>query len=411
MPIFTGINYTAANATVDAKVILAVIAVICALLFFANAVLRRWVVPTIGLTLMLLSAIVLGVVYPGAVQYFSVRPNEPDKERPYIERNIAATRAAYGVDKAVILDYSAKTTATAGQLKADAEALPGIRLIDPAVVSPAYEQLQQVRGYYSFPKTLDVDRYTIDGTETDAVVAVREMDLAGVEGKNWNNLRTVYTHGYGAVAAYGNRRQSGGEPDWIAKDIPPTGKIGEAEPRIYFGEVHNDYSIVGAPADAQPIELDTPGGGEGGNPKTFTYTGTGGVPIGGLFNRLLYAAKFADVNLLLSDRVNEASKIIYDRTPRERVMKAAPWLSVDGDAYPAVVEGRIVWIIDGYTTSNSYPYSQRVDLNQVTSDSLTSTQGNNVVAQPDDQRQLHAQLGEGRGRRLRRHGQAVRLGR
>ncbi|HEY5848606.1 MAG TPA: UPF0182 family protein [Microlunatus sp.] len=383
VPIFTGINYTAANATVDAKVILAVIAVICALLFFANAVLRRWVVPTIGLTLMLLSAIVLGVVYPGAVQYFSVRPNEPDKERPYIERNIAATRAAYGVDKAVILDYSAKTTATAGQLKADAEALPGIRLIDPAVVSPAYEQLQQVRGYYSFPKTLDVDRYTIDGTETDAVVAVREMDLAGVEGKNWNNLRTVYTHGYGAVAAYGNRRQSGGEPDWIAKDIPPTGKIGEAEPRIYFGEVHNDYSIVGAPADAQPIELDTPGGGEGGNPKTFTYTGTGGVPIGGLFNRLLYAAKFADVNLLLSDRVNEASKIIYDRTPRERVMKAAPWLSVDGDAYPAVVEGRIVWIIDGYTTSNSYPYSQRVDLNQVTSDSLTSTQGNNVVAQPD----------------------------
>ena len=215
------------------------------------------------------------------------------------------------------------------------------------------------------------------------MVAVREMDLAGVEGKNWNNLRTVYTHGYGAVAAYGNRRQSGGEPDWIAKDIPPTGKIGEAEPRIYFGEVHNDYSIVGAPADAQPIELDTPGGGEGGNPKTFTYTGTGGVPIGGLFNRLLYAAKFADVNLLLSDRVNEASKIIYDRTPRERVMKAAPWLSVDGDAYPAVVEGRIVWIIDGYTTSNSYPYSQRVDLNQVTSDSLTSTQGNNVVAQPD----------------------------
>ena len=215
------------------------------------------------------------------------------------------------------------------------------------------------------------------------MVAVREMDLAGVEGKNWNNLRTVYTHGYGLVAAYGNRRQSGGEPDWIAKDIPPTGKIGEPEPRIYFGEVHNDYSIVGAPGGTQPIELDTPGGGEGGNPKTFTYTGTGGVPIGGLFNRLLYAAKFADVNLLLSDRVNEASKIIYDRTPRERVMKAAPWLSVDGDAYPAVVEGRIVWIVDGYTTSNSYPYSQRVDLNQVTSDSLTSTQGNNVVAQPD----------------------------
>ena len=173
---------------------------------------------------MLLSAIVLGVVYPGAVQYFSVRPNEPDKERPYIERNIAATRAAYDVDDVEITDYSAKTTATAGQLTADAEALPGIRLIDPAVVSPAYDQLQQVRGYYTFPKTLDVDRYTIDGAETDAVVAVREMDLNGVEGKNWNNIRTVYTHGYGLVAAYGNRRQSGGEPEWIASDIPPTGQ-------------------------------------------------------------------------------------------------------------------------------------------------------------------------------------------
>ena len=382
-PIFTGINYTAANAGVNAKIILSVIAGICAILFFANAVLRRWVVPMIGLTLLVLSAIVLGIVYPGAVQYFSVRPDEPDKERTYIERNIAATRTAYGVDDVEITDYSAKTTATAGQLRSDAEALPGIRLIDPAVVGPAYEQLQQVRGYYSFPKTLDVDRYTIDGAETDAVVAVREMDLSGVEGKNWNNLRTVYTHGFGLVAAYGNKRQSGGEPEWIARDIPPTGKISEHEPRIYFGEVHTDYSIVGAPEGQSPIELDTPGGGESGNPKTYTYSGRGGVPIGNLWNRLLYAAKFADVNILLSDRVNSESKVIYDRTPRERVLRAAPWLMVDGDPYPAVVEGRIVWIVDGYTTSNSYPYSQRVGFNNVTSDSQTTAQGTNVVAQPD----------------------------
>jgi uncharacterized membrane protein (UPF0182 family) len=369
--IFTGINYTAANATVNAKLILAVIAGLCALMFFANAVLRRWVVPTIGLTVMLLSAIVLGMVYPGAVQYFSVKPDEPDKEREYIVKNIAATRSAYGLDDVEITDYSAKTTATAGQLSKDAEALPGIRLIDPNVVGPAYEQLQQVRGYYSFPKTLDVDRYTIAGKETDAVVAVREMDLAGVEGQNWNNLKTVYTHGYGLVAAYGNRRQSGGEPEWLARDIPPTGPVAEHEPRIYFGELHTAYSIVGAQPGGQPIELDTPGGGEGGNPKTYSYTGKGGVPIGNMWNRLLYAAKFADVNILLSDRVNSASKIIYDRTPRERVLKAAPWLKADGDAYPAVVEGRVVWIVDGYTTSNSYPYSQRVALNRVTSDSTT----------------------------------------
>ena len=382
-PIFTGINYTAEHATLPAKTILAVIAGICALLFIANAVLRRWVVPTIGLILMVLSAIVLGIVYPGAVQYFSVKPNEPVKERPYIERNIAATRAAYGVQNVEITDYSARTTAEASQLKADAEALPGIRLIDPNVIANTYDQLQQVRGYYTFPRTLDVDRYTIDGAETDAVVGVREMDQSGIEGKAWNNLKTVYTHGYGLVAAYGNRRQASGEPEWIARDIPPTGKIVEHEPRIYFGEIQTDYSIVGAQPGATPVELDTPGGGEGGNPKTFTYTGTGGVPVGSLWRRLLYAAKFADVNLLLSERVNPASKIIYDRTPRERVEKAAPWLTVDGDAYPAVVEGRIVWIVDGYTTSDSYPYSNRVSLNDVTSDAQTS-QGT-VVALPEQE--------------------------
>src|ERR687897_3129311 len=369
--LFTGISYTADNATVTAKMILAIIAGICALLFLANAVLRRWMVPTIGLVLLLLSAIVLGLVYPGAVQYFSVRPDEPLKERSYIKANIEATRAAYGVDTVEITDYSAKTTATAGQLRSDAEALPGIRLIDPNAVSPTFEQLQQVRGYYQFPKILDVDRYTIDGRETDAVVAVREMDLSGVA-DDWNNRKTVFTHGYGLVAAYGNRRQSGGEPEWIAKDIPPTGEISEHETRNYFGEIQRDLSIVGAPAGAPPVELDTPGGGDGGNPKTYTYTGKGGVPVGSLWNRLLYAAKFGDVNMLLSDRVNSASKIIYDRTPRERVEKAAPWLTVDGDAYPAVVQGRVKWIVDGYTTSNSYPYSNRVALNEVTADAQTN---------------------------------------
>ena len=384
--LFTGISYTADNATVTAKMILAIIAGICALLFFANAVLHRWMVPTIGLVLLLLSAIVLGLVYPGAVQYFSVRPDEPLKERRYIQANIEATRAAYAVDKVEITNYSAKTTATAGQLRSDAEALPGIRLIDPNAVSPTFEQLQQVRGYYQFPKILDVDRYTISGRETDAVVAVREMDLSGVE-DNWNNRKTVYTHGYGLVAAYGNRRQSGGEPEWIAKDIPPTGEIEEHEPRVYFGELQgqrpDQYSIVGAPSGALPIELDTPGGGEGGNPKTYTYTGKGGVHIGNLWDRLLYAVKFADVNILLSDRVNSASKIIYDRTPRQLVQGAAPWLKVDGDAYPAVVDGRIVWIVDGYTTSNSYPNSERVNLHEVTSDAQTSA-GGTVVAQPQD---------------------------
>ena len=325
---------------------------------------------TIGLTLMVLSAIVLGVLYPGAVQYFSVRPDEPLKERPYIERNIAATRAAYGITEVKITDYSARTTAEASQLRADAEALPGIRLIDPNVVGPAYEQLQQVRGYYSFPRTLDVDRYTIDGTETDAVVGCGD----GSEWHRGKELEQPQDRLYTWLRPGGGVRpdgQSGGEPEWIAKDIPPTGKISEHEPRIYFGEIQG-FLDRGCPGGEPAVELDTPGGGDGGNPKTYTYTGKGGVPVGNLWNRLLYAAKFGDVNMLLSDRVNSASKIIYDRTPRERVEKAAPWLTVDGDAYPAVVEGRVKWIVDGYTTSNSYPYSNRVALNEVTADAQTN---------------------------------------
>ncbi len=386
--LFTGISYTADNATVTAKLVLAIIAGICGLLFFANAVLQRWAVPVIGVVLLLLSAIVLGLVYPGAVQYFQVRPNEPDREREYIGRNITATRAAYGVENVEITNYSAEIDPAARQLEGEANALPGIRLIDPNVVGPAYEQLQQVRGFYSFPRTLDVDRYTIENQETDAVVGVREMDLRGLEGANWNNLKTVYTHGYGLVAAYGNRAApNSGEPQWIVKDIPPTGPLAEAEPRIYFGELQgaraDEFSIVGAPAGSPPIELDTPGGGENGNPKTTTYTGKGGVPMGNLWNRILYAAKFADVNILLSDRVNPESKIIYDRTPRQRVQAAAPWLKVDGDAYPAVVEGRIVWVVDGYTTANSYPNSERVNLGTVTADAQTSV-GGTVVAQPQD---------------------------
>ncbi len=381
--IFTGITYTGDNATLQAKTILAFIAGFVALLFFANAVLRRWMVPLIGLSLMVLAAIVLGVVYPGAVQQFSVKPDEPDKERPYIAQSIAATRAAYGVDGVEIQNYDAKTTATAGQLQEDATALPGVRLIDPAKVAPAFEQLQQVRGFYQFPTTLDVDRYTIDGTSTDVVVAAREMDLNNLQEKNWNNLHTVYTHGFGLVAAYGNQRQVGGEPQWVAKDIPPTGEIAEHEPRIYYGELQNGFSIVGAPAGAAPVEFDTPGGGEGGNPKLNTYTGEGGVGIGSTWRRLLYAAKFTDVNVLLSDRVNDASKIIYDRTPRERVQKVAPWLTVDTDAYPAVVEGRMVWIVDGYTTSNSYPNSNRLDLNDATSDAQTGVGPVGVQASRD----------------------------
>ena len=377
--LFTGVSYTGDNAILPSKEILAVIAVLCAGLFFANVVRRTWLLPGVGTVVLILSAILLGALWPAALQQLRVRPSEPVKEAPYITKNIEATRQAYGLEGADVTEYRAETTAKPEELAADAEVLPGIRLIDPTVIGPTFEQLQQVRGFYSFPTDLDVDRYKVKGKVNDTVIAVREVQVDRLPGgqRNWNNDHTVYTHGYGVVAANGNQSQ-GGIPVWTEKDLPPTGDLGKYEPRIYFGEQSPDYSIVGAPEGGQPVELDTPEGKSGGDPTLNTYEGKGGVPIGSFANRLLYATKFRDANILLSSRVNPESKILYDRSPRERVEKAAPWLTPDGDPYPAIVDGQVVWIVDGYTTSDNYPYSQKVDLDVSTRDTTT---GRGTIAQ------------------------------
>ncbi|WP_341727879.1 UPF0182 family protein [Brooklawnia sp.] len=373
--LFTGIGYTDDHARITAKMIMSIICLVCAIAFFVNAKIRRWMLPTSAVALAVVSSLIVQAGYPALVQQFDVRPNEPDRERPYIVNQIAATREAYNVTDVELTDYSATTTVSAGQLVQDASVLPGIRLMDPQVISPTFEQLQQVRGYYQFPEVLDVDRYTIDGQETDAIIAAREINVGGLptENQTWNNVHTVYTHGYAAVAAYGNRRQSSGEPEWIVRDIPPVGAINQVQPRIYFGENTTEYAVVGSAEGLDPVELDTPGGNESGGGETYnTYDGSGGVPIGNIFTRALFASRFAHINLLLSSRVHSDSKILFERTPAERVAKVAPWLNIDKDPYPAVVDGKVVWIVDGYTTSDSYPNSQRVDLASATSDSTTS---------------------------------------
>ncbi|WP_432940185.1 UPF0182 family protein [Kribbella sp. CA-253562] len=384
--LFTGISYTGDNAVLPSKEILAVIAVLCAGLFFANVVRRTWLLPGVGTVVLILSAVLLGALWPAALQQLRVRPSEPVREAAYITKNIEATRQAYGLENTKVENYAAKTTgATDAELKADADVLPGIRLIDPSVVGPTFEQLQQVRGFYSFPTDLDVDRYKIGNEVRDTVIAVREVQVDRLPAgqRNWNNDHTVYTHGYGVVAANGNQRAADGTPVFSSKDLPPTGDLGEYEPRIYFGEQSPDYSVVGAPKGAPAVELDTPEGKNGGDPTLNTYEGKGGVEIGSFFNRLLYATKFRDANLLLSQRVNAESKILYDRNPRERVEKAAPWLTPDGDPYPAVVDGQVVWIVDGYTTSANYPYSQKVALDDSTRD--TTTGRGAIATQPSEE--------------------------
>jgi uncharacterized membrane protein (UPF0182 family) len=389
-----GGTYTDINARIPSKNILFWVAIACALLFFAAIFIRSWALPAIGLGLLAVSSILLGAIWPAVMQGFQVKPSEPDKEAPYIARNIEATREAYDVADTEVESYTATTTLTPQALAASAESRVSTRLLDPTLISDAFEQLQQVRGYYSVPKTLDVDRYTLPGEDSpqDTIIAARELNLDGLQAnqRNWANDHTVYTHGYGIIAARGNQRGPNGEPVFTASDIPPVGEIQTTTPpRIYFGEQSPSYSIVGRPKGASPIEVDIPRGGSAtseddtANVTQNTYDGTGGVPVGGLFNKVLYAFKFAEPNIVLSSRVNSDSKILYDREPRDRVKKVAPWLTVDGDTYPAVVDGRVVWIVDGYTTSNSYPYSEHRSLREATADTLTD--GNSQAALPTDE--------------------------
>ena len=378
--LITGATYTDINATLPAKAILAGIAVICALLFFANIIRRSWLLPAAGTALMVVSSVLIAGIYPGAVQQFQVKPSESSKEAPYIQRNIDATRAAYGLTGVDIQEYDATVSPNAGQLAGDAGTINNIRLMDPNILSATFRQLQQIKPYYGFTETLDIDRYTINGTTRDAVVAVRELNIDGNPSRNWINDHLVYTHGFGFVAAFGNTVDPDGKPNFIVGDLPPTKGLGDFEPRIYFGENSPEYSIIGGSKASKPVEFDYPDDSSASGQKNVTYSGAGGVPVGGILNKLLFAIKYGEQRILLSSLINKDSKILFERNPRDRVAKVAPWLTLDGDPYPAVVNGKITWIIDGYTTSSGYPYAEGTSLSSATQDALTAN-SNSITAQ------------------------------
>ena len=379
--LITGLTYSDVNALLPAKSILAAIAVICSLLFFANIIRKSWLLPTAGVALMVIASVLIAGVYPAAIQQFQVKPSESTKEAPFIQRNIDATRDAYGLSKVEVTDYQATVTTSAGQLANDAATIANIRLMDPNVLSSTFRQLQQIKPYYAFADSLDIDRYKIDGKERDVVVAVRELNIDGNPSRNWINDHLVYTHGFGMVGAFGNTVDADGKPTFTVGDIPPTKGLGEFQPRVYFGENVPDYSIIGGPAASNPVELDYPDDNSPNGQKNYTYTGKGGVPMGSLFTRLLFAIKYQEQRIVLSNLINSESKILFNRNPRERVAKVAPWLTIDGDPYPAIIDGKILWIIDGYTTSAGYPNSRVVNLAN-TGDALTSR--SNAVSSLDD---------------------------
>ena len=370
--LITGLTYTDVNAVLPAKAILSAIAVVCSLLFFANIIRRSWLLPAAGTALLVISSVLIAGIYPGAIQQFQVKPSESSKEAPFIQRNIDATRTAYGLDDVKVTDYEATISTSVGQLANDAATIANIRLMDPNVLSATFRQLQQIKPYYTFPESLDVDRYKVDGVERDVVVAVRELNIDGNPSRNWINDHLVYTHGFGFVAAFGNARDADGKPSFAVGDLPPTKGLGDFQPRIYFGENVPDYSIIGGVKTDSPVEFDYPDDASANGQKNYTYTGTGGVPVGNFFNKLVFALKYQEQKLLLSNLINKDSKILFNRSPRDRVAKVAPWLTLDGDSYPAIVDGKVLWIIDGYTTSAGYPYSKEVILSNATTDALTT---------------------------------------
>lgn len=376
-----GAMYRDINATLPAHSILAVISLLVAVLFLVAAFKGTWRLPVIGVVVTVVAAVVIGGIYPSLVQQFRVTPNARQLDSPYIQRNIDATLQAYGLDQLEYTTYDAATTAQPGQLREDSESTSQIRLLDPQVIRKTVQQLQQSRPYYSFGSGFFVDRYTVGSERRDTVISMRELDLNGLsrEQQSWVNRHTVYTHGFGVVAAYGNAITSDGLPSYWEQSIPSVGEMGAYEPRIYFSPSAPEYSIVGAPEGSAPQELDYPDDNAPGGQVSTTFTGDGGPKVGGLWNKLLYSIKFKSTDIFFSSQTNAESQILYDRDPLLRVAKVAPYLTLEQKAYPAVVDTdgdpatpkRLVWVVDAYTTTDSYPYAQHQALDQSTLDSRT----------------------------------------
>ena len=386
----TGMGYTDQHTLLPARNILIGVALICALLFFLTAWRRVWLLPGVGISLLVVTSILLGLIWPAFVQHFQVDPNRQDKEAPYITANIAATRKAYDLDSINLVTKKA-APATPASVQTLIDQTSSVPVVDPSLIAGAFQQTQAVYGYYGVGPVLDVDHYPIDGVDRAVVIGARELDQGGINStdQNWSNLHTVYTHGSGVIAAFGNQRPPDNSAEsqqiqWAQGQDPGQDSLekstGSFENGIYFGEGSPGYSIVGKAPGAPDSEIDL--NATGAQDRT-TYDGGGGVGVGGFFHKLMYAIKFGDANFLLSSRVGPESRVLYYRDPTQRVEKVAPWLTLDKDVYPVVEGGHILWVLDGYTTTDQYPQSERDSFSDMTSDVVNRPPG--VRTLPTDQ--------------------------
>ncbi len=360
--VVTGASYTDVHAQLPALRLMVLLAPVCALLVIAAARSQRFLLAASGLVLFGLSSILVGGVYPSFVQRFQVAPQELQRELPYIQRNIDATRKAFALDRVGTTEFTAAERLPAATLRANQVTVGNIRLWEASVLKIGIQNLQAIGQYYEF-SDVDVDRYPIGGTPRQVMIAAREVDPRNLDSsaQTWQNLHLAYTHGYGAVAAQVNTAEATGRPAFVVSGFDqPGAAIPIRQPRIYFGEPPPDTPAWMAAATRQP-EVDAPA--PGGEPQvSFRYDGRGGVPLGGPLRRVAFAVRFRDVNLLISSNLTPGSRMVFYRDIRDRVEKAAPFLQWDGDPYVAVVGGRIVFIRDGYTITDAYPYAERIQM-------------------------------------------------
>ena len=343
------IDATIMQPVQQALIVLAVIAAVA--LLIGAAFNQRWL-PIGGIGLWLLVLVVGGWAYPGLAHRFDVQPNELERERPYIENNIEFTREAYGLNRIVEQEHPGESAVTQEELLSNPLTVRNFRLWDPEPLLITYNQVQSIRLYYDILDA-DVDRYYVDGEYRQVMVGARELSPEKLPGsaQTWVNRRLQFTHGYGVVMSPVNEVSPEGLPAFFLKDVPPTGIMEVNRPEIYYGEKTIDYVIV----NARIQEIDYPSGDD--NVRS-TYQSRTGVGVGTYLRKLLYAWYLKDVNILLSDDLTPESQILYRRHVRERVATVAPFLVIDQDPYIVVADGQLFWIVDAYTFTNRYPYSQ-----------------------------------------------------
>jgi uncharacterized membrane protein (UPF0182 family) len=360
--VVTGASYTDVHAQLPALRLLMVVALGCALLFFLNVRSRDFTLPVVGTLLFGLSSVLIGGLVPTFVQRFQVTPQELQREEPYIQRNIDATRKAFALEAVETTEFPASDDLTPAAVRANTATVDNIRLWEAAVLKTAIQNLQAIGQYYEF-SDVDVDRYRIGGAPRQVMISAREVDPRNLDAsaQTWVNLQLAYTHGYGVVAAQVNRAETSGRPAFVVSGFDQQqAAIPVRQPRIYFGEPPPDTPAYVVVSSRQP-EVGSPSvSGQG--QASFRYDGHGGVQLSSPLRRLAAALHFTDLNLLISSNLNARSRILFNRDIRDRMEKAAPFLQWDADPYVAVVDGRVLFIRDGYTTTDNYPYSQRIPL-------------------------------------------------